>query len=102
MHVARGRGVGLGDLGGERIDQRGRDISGGDGLFTQRIHVVALGLGGIGDLVAGQRRHDAHGRLRARQRDDEIEHLLQPRAIIEHSAHGRARDQRGQQRGGGK
>ena len=55
MHVARGRCVGLGDLGGERLDQRNGDIAGGDGCFAQRLNVVALRLGGIGDLVAGER-----------------------------------------------
>ena len=96
VHPAgRGR-VGLGDLGAERLDQRDRDIAGDDRLLTQRLNVVALGFGGIGDLVAGQRRYDADGGFRPRQRDDEVEHTLQPRAVVEHGAHGGARDQRGQ------
>ena len=100
MHVARGRCIGLGDLGGERIDQRNGDVAGGHGFFAQRLKVVALRLGGIGDLVGGERWNDADGGLCACERDLEIEHALQPRAIVEDGAHGGTRDQRGQQRGG--
>jgi hypothetical protein len=97
MHVAgRGR-IGLGDLGGQRVDQRDGDIAGGHGRFAQRREVVAFGAGGLGDPVDGERRHDAGRRFRARERDLEIEHALHARAIVEDGAHGRARNQRGQQ-----
>jgi hypothetical protein len=97
MHVARRCRIGLGDLDGERVDQRDGDIAGGHSRFAQRREVVAFGAGGLGDPVDGERRDDADRRFRARERDLEIEHALQARAIIEDGAHGRARNQRGQQ-----
>ena len=69
------------------------------GFLAERLDVVALGAGGGGDLVRGERRNDADRRFRACERDLEIEHALQPRAIIQDGAHGGARDQRGEQRG---
>ena len=97
VHVARRARIGLGDLGGERIDQRDGDIAGGGGRFAQRRDVVAFGARRLGDRVDGARRNDADLRLGARQRDLEIEHALQARAIVERRAHGRARDQRSEQ-----
>ena len=99
MHVRRGCRIGLGDLGSERIDQRSGDVAGRRGFLAERLDVVALGAGGGGDLVGGERRNDADRRFRACERDLEIEHALQPRAIIQDGAHGGARDQRGEQRG---
>ena len=97
MDVARRCRIGLGDLGGERIDQRDGDIAGGRRGLAQRREVVAVGAGGLGDPLDGERRDDADLRFRARERDLEIEHALHARAIVEDRAHGRARDQRGQQ-----
>jgi hypothetical protein len=51
----------------------------------------------IADVARGLWRYDAGRRFRARERDLEIEHALHARAIVEDRAHGRARDQRGQQ-----
>ena len=97
MHVARGRRIGLGDLGGERVDQRDGDIAGGDGRFAQRGEVVAFGpaASAIGSTASAGTMPTAASR--ARQRDLEIEHALHPRAIVEDGAHGRAGEQRGQQ-----
>ena len=64
---------------------------------ADRYDLVAVGAGGGGDPLDGERRDDADLRLRARERNLEIEHALQARAIVEDRAHGRARDQRGQQ-----
>ena len=97
MDVARRCRIGLGDLGGERIDQRDGDIAGGHRGLAQRREVVAVGAGGLGDPLDGERRDDADLRFRARERNLEIEHALHARAIVEDRAHGRARDQRGQQ-----
>jgi len=97
VYVARRAWIGLGDLGGERIDQRDGDIAGGRGRFAQRREVVAFGARRLGDRVDGARRNDADRRFRARQRDLEIEHALHARAVVERRAHGRARDQRSEQ-----
>ena len=55
MHVARGCRIGLGDLGGQRVDQRDGDVAGGRGRLGQRREVVALGLGGSAIRSAGER-----------------------------------------------
>ncbi len=96
-HVGGGGGVGLGHLGGERVDERDGDVAGRDRLLAQRFNIVALHLGGIGDLIGGKRRHEADGGFRAGERHNEIQHALQARAIVEDSAHGGARDRRRQQ-----
>ena len=102
VHVARGLGIGLGDLGGERLDQRDRDVAGGDRRFAERGEVVALGAAGGRDRIDRRGRDDADRRLGARQRHLEIEHALQPRAIIEDRTHGRARESAGSDSEGGR
>ena len=90
--------IGLGHLGSQRPDQRDRDIARHGCLFSQGLGVIAFGAGGSGDMIGGERRYDAECGLRACERDLEVEHALQARAVIHDGAHGRARDQRGQQR----
>ena len=87
----------LGDLGGQRVDQRNREIAGDRRRLRQGLDVVALGLAGVGDRADGVVGDDADGGFRARQRDLEIEHALQPRAVGHDRAHRRAGKQRRQQ-----
>ena len=100
VHIAGGCGIGLGDFGGERLDQRARDVAGADSLLAEPSEVVAVGRAGRGNRIDRRGRNDTDGRLGAGERHFEIEHALHARPIIEDQTHGFARHERGQQRGG--
>ena len=102
VHVARGLGVGLGDFGGQCLDERNGHSGGLDRLLAERRDVITLGVRGFRDRIDAGCRDHPDGGLGARQRHLDIEHVLQPRAIIEDGTHRRARHQRRQQRGRGR
>ncbi len=98
MHIARGLGVGLGDIGGERLDQRDREIAGPRrGLAparqdrtTSALQAAAIGAAALSGMTPVSR-------FGARQRCFEIEHVLQARHIVADGAHGGARQHRREQ-----
>ena len=47
MHIARGVGVGLGDVGGERLDQGDREIAGSGRGLGQGGEIERSGLAGL-------------------------------------------------------
>ena len=97
MHVARRLRILLGDLGGQRLDERRNHRAGLDGLAAERLDVIALGARRFGDRIDAGYRDDAERGLGARQRSLDVEHVLQARTIVEDRAHRRARDQGRQQ-----
>ncbi len=99
MHVARRIGVGPGDIGGERLDQRDREIAGPDRGLGEGAGIECFGLAGLRD-GAGRRCGDDPGcRFGAGQGCFKIEHVLQIRRIGADRAHGGAR-QHGREQGG--
>jgi hypothetical protein len=100
MHIAGCLGVCLGDLGGQRLDQRNGDIARCHGFLANGGDVVAVRAGCLGDGIDRDRRDHADRGLCARQRYFDIEHVLQAGAVIDDGSHRRARGQRREQRGG--
>ena len=98
MHIARGLGVGPGDLGGERLDEGDGEIAGARRGLGQCRKIERFGLAGLRDRARRARGDDAGCRLGARQRCFEIEHVLEACHIVADGAHGGAR-QHGREQG---
>ena len=94
VHKARGRCIGLADLRGEGLDQGDDDIAGNDRRLRKGGKFIVLGTRGVRDRIDDERGNNPHRRLRACQRNLEIEHALQARAIVKNAAHGGARKHR--------
>ena len=77
MHVACSLGIGLGDIGGERLDQRDGQVAGTGRGFGQCCEVELLrAAGGTDRACCGLWNHPGGG-LGARQRRLEIQHVLE-------------------------
>ena len=99
MHVAGGIGIDLGDFVGQRFHQRYRHVAGLHRLFGERREIVAVGLACFGDRIGGGRRNDADSGFGAHQSSLDVEHALQPGAVVDDKPHRRAGEQRRQQGG---
>jgi hypothetical protein len=97
MHIAGGFGVGPGDAGGERLDQRYCNIAGFRRSFSECGQIKGLGVAGSLDRPRRGCRDDAGGGFGARERSLKIEHVLETGHVVADGAHGGARQHRREQ-----
>src|SRR5205809_6536666 len=99
MHIARGIGVGPGDLSGERLDEGNREVAGACRGTGQINEIERGGLASFRDRTRGTSGDHAGRSLGARERRFKIEHVLQIGRVIADRAHGGARQHWSEHRG---
>ena len=97
MDIARGIGVGPGDICGERLDEGNREVAGARRGLSQCAEVERRSLAGFLDWARRACGDDAGRGFRARKRCFKIEHILETCDIVAYGAHGGARQHGGEQ-----
>ena len=97
VHIARGIGVGPGDIGGERLDEGDCEIAGAGRRVGEGGEIERRGPAGVLDRARRGRGDDPGSRLGARKRGFKIEHVLQIGHVVANRAHGGARQHRREQ-----
>ena len=91
VHIARRIGASPGDLGGECLDKRDREVTGARCRLGQCAEVERTGFAGFRNRIGRARGDDAICRLGARERGFKIEHVLEACHVVADGAHGGAR-----------